>query len=939
MDPERWQRLSPLLDALLELGPDARAEHLEAMRAEDAALAEELGTLIALDETHADFLAEPAVNIPTGPGPGAVVGPYRLERLLGEGGMGQVWLAARADGLYQRRVALKLLRPGLADTNLRLRFTREREILARLTHPHIARLLDAGVSQDGLPYLALEYVDGIPITDWCRDNHTPLELRLQMFHQICDAVSHAHANLIVHRDLKPSNILVTPAGDVRLLDFGIAKLLDHDAPVVERTRTGARAFTLHYAAPEQVRGEPVSTMTDVYSLGVLLYELLTDSKPYRPRRKSDAAWEEAILTADPLRPSQTLLREAELHPRETHVLRRRARVLAGDLDNIVLKALSKQAVQRYPSVEALALDLRRHEMGRPVLARPDSVGYRLRKYLHRHRWALASGSAVALVMIAALGLVAWQAREAVREAGRAQAIQDFMLGVFENASVGGGGQPLDLRGLLDASLERGQRELAREPRARAELIGLVARLRIGLGDYTDAKALLERQATIIDNSPDMPDSLRLESLTQRGRVLRLLDRPRDCIDLMQPALAGARRQQAQLPPQVAEFYSQLGRCRRANGERKGARQLFEHALALRREGAGDRIGEVANLMDIANLHADDGDVATAIRQLEDARTTLREAAGLRHPMLVDIGRSLASLYQARGSLAAAEREAANALAISVQANGESHPASIAARRQLALLHVQGGRFRKAHDGLDVVVRQLEARLGANHPDTVRSLLDRGRVEWELSDADRALGSLQQAASATRVIGDRPLEADALLALGAVLRQAGRARDALPVLEEGLRLRLLQTGDRGHPAVGSALLELGLAQLAAGDPAAPATLREAATTTRVALGARHPDAVNAAAAWAWARARAGDDGALRELNGLAQRRGIAGEMVLASVRAGAYAADVACQHGPGPAAPPALVVLRAPLAQWQPEGGALTREVAAVESACRRMAPR
>ncbi|TWI13360.1 serine/threonine-protein kinase [Aerolutibacter ruishenii] len=937
MDTERWQRLSPLLDALLELEPDARARRLDALRTEDAGLADELGSLIDLDENHADFLAEPALNLPTGPAPGALIGPYRLERLLGEGGMGQVWLAARADGLYQRRVALKLLRPGLADTNLRVRFTREREILARLTHPHIARLLDAGISQDNLPYLALEYVDGVPITDWCSEQHTPLDLRLQMFHQICDAVSHAHANLIVHRDLKPSNILVTPAGDVRLLDFGIAKLLDHDAPLVERTRTGVRAFTLHYAAPEQVRGEPVSTMTDVYSLGVLLYELFTDSKPYRPPRKSDAAWEEAILSADPLRPSQALLRAAELHPGDAHGLRRRARTLVGDLDNIVLKALAKQPEQRYASVEALALDLRRHQLGRPVAARPDSVGYRLRKYLHRHRWALATGSLVAAVLVAALGLVAWQAREAVREASRAQAIQDFMISVFETASAGESGQPLDVRGLLDASLQRGQRELARQPRARAELIGLVARLRIGLGDYDEARALLERQAAILEASDDIPDSLRLESVTQRGRVLRLQDKPRECIDLMQPALASARRQQAQLPPQVAEFYSQLGRCRRENGERRGARQLFERALAIRRDGNGDRIGEVANLMDLANLHADAGEIGSALRQLDEAREQLRAEAGSRHPLLVGIGRSLGSLHRARGDFEGARREVAGALAVSLATSGSDHPASIATQLQLAGLEMDTGHFREAREALDTVYRHLEARLGSNHPDTIRSLVGRGRAERELGDIVRAMDTLLQAAAAARRVDDPTLRSEVLIVQGAVLRDAGRAAEALPLLQEVVRLRREREGD-GHFATGAALLELGLAQQSLGDAhGASTSLRNAAAMTRRALGAGHPDARNAAAASARLRAQAGDAGARHELENLARRQGARPDATLASVRAGAYLAEAGCPHSPA-AATAALAALQAPLAKWQPEGGVLTREVTAIDAACRHDPP-
>src|SRR5690606_39181166 len=417
-----------------------------------------------------------------------------------------------------------------------------RQILARLEHAHIARLLDAGISADQQPYLALEYVDGEPITDWCRLRAPPVDARLRLFLQVCEAVSHAHANLIVHRDLKPSNILVTPLEEVRLLDFGIAKLLDTPEAATESTRTGVRAFTLHYAAPEQVRGEPVTTMTDVYSLGVVLYELLVDAKPYRPTRDSDAAWEEAILTQDPARPSLALTRaaggeptaHARQHPHghDAAALGRRARVLVGDLDNIVLKALSKRPEQRYPSVEALAQDLQRYAAGRPVHARAQSWNYRVGKYLRRHRWALATGILTTLVLAASLGVVAWQAREALHEAARAQAMQDFMVGVFEGAGGSRDGEPLDLRQLLSTAAERGERELARQPRALAEMLGVIARLRTGLGDYIEAKTLLDRQALLIAGSDasDTPSSLRLESLTQRGRVLRLLGDATTCIE-------------------------------------------------------------------------------------------------------------------------------------------------------------------------------------------------------------------------------------------------------------------------------------------------------------------------------------------------------------------------------------------------------------------------
>src|SRR6478735_4195607 len=338
MEGDRWKALSPLLDDLLELNGRERQQRLAMIQATDPGLAADLSKLMDLEEERPDFMSQPVVSGEIGMQAGDEIGPYKLVSPLGEGGMGQVWLAMRADGLYERRVAIKLLRPGLGDVGLHARFTRERQILARLGHAHIARLLDAGISTDGQPYLALDYVRGDPITDYARRHGLEIRTRLHLFAQVCAAVSHAHANLVVHRDLKPSNILVTSAGEVCLLDFGIAKLLDQaNGDSTEITQTDSRAFTLHYAAPEQLKNEVITTMTDVYSLGVVLYELLTDCIPYELTRQTDAAWEEAILGAEPVRPSLVVARLAK----DSGLLvdRRRVRQLAGDLDNIILKAL------------------------------------------------------------------------------------------------------------------------------------------------------------------------------------------------------------------------------------------------------------------------------------------------------------------------------------------------------------------------------------------------------------------------------------------------------------------------------------------------------------------------------------------------------------------------------------------------------------------------
>lgn len=830
MDAVRWQRLSPLLDELIELEPGERTQRLQALRREDATLAAELEALIALDEADSGFLEEPIVpQITAGLRAGAVVGPYRLERLLGEGGMGQVWLAGRADGLYQRRVALKLLRPGIADPNLRLRFTREREILARLAHPHIARLLDAGIA-DNVPYLALEYVEGEPITDYCKRHGTPVDARLRMFRQICDAVSHAHANLIVHRDLKPSNILVTPAGEVRLLDFGIAKLLDGEAPVIEQTRTGMRAFTLHYAAPEQIRGEPVTTMTDVYSLGVVLYELLTDCKPYRLKRNTDAEWEEAILAVDPLRPSQTVHKRGEGDTADPAAMRRLARFIAGDLDNIVLKTLSKRPEHRYPSVEALALDLTRFEAGRPVHARPQSLGYRVRKYVVRHRWALAAGTMTATVLGLALGIVAWQAREAVTEAARAQAMQDFMVGLFEHA----GGMPedgaLDLPSLLDAAVERGDRELARQPRARAELLGVVARLRAGLGDYRQAHALLDRQAAIIDITDDIPVSLRLESLALRGEMLRRLGEPQACIELMAPALATTRREQAQLPPQAAEFYSQLGRCRQLVGERQLARVLFERALALRRGNAGSAIGEIESRLDLASLSADAGDTDSAIRAYEAARAQLLDEAGERHPLLVSIARRLAGLHRDAGRHEAAERELRTAYALASDLSGERHPTTLAVRHELGDALIAQGRYGPAAEELEAYHGALVARHGAGHAALRASHRALAKVQWQRGEAEAAEASLREALEISRRGGDPDQVAEVQVELGELLHATGRAALARPLVQHAVALRRARHG-ADHALTASARRLLAKIDASLDTPQAPAQPRAVQAVVR------------------------------------------------------------------------------------------------------------
>ncbi len=934
MDAERWKRLSPLLDVLLELAPEARAHRMDALRAQDPDLAAELEALLALEDEDEGFMEAPLLEKPhIGLQPGTLIGPYRLEELLGEGGMGMVWLASRADGLYQRRVALKLLRPGLADPNLRLRFTREREILARLEHPNIARLLDAGVGQAGQPYLALEYVEGTPITEYCWTHKLSAEEILHLFLQVCEAVSHAHANLIVHRDLKPSNIMVTSNREVRLLDFGIAKLLDESEPAPVHPRTEVRAFTLHYAAPEQIRGEPVTTMTDVYSLGVVLYELLAGTKPYRLRRQTDAEWEQAILAVEPLKPSVAAQRTTGGGRTDCPNARRTGRRLVGDLDNIVLKALQKAPEHRYPSVEALALDLQRHIDGRPVHARAQSVPYRIRKYLSRHRWALTAGGATTLILVAALGASLWQSRQAVREAARAQAMQNFVIGLFDNAGSAQQGNAFDARELLAAGERRGERELARQPLAHAELLGVIARLRIGLGDYREALSLLQRQDRLLASAGSAPPGLRLESTTQRGRVLALLGRPRECIDAMIPLESQVNRLQLQLPQQAAEFLSQDGRCRRAVADRQTARQMFQRSQLIRRS-LRDQIGVAETLVDQAGLESDLGNTEGAIRGLNAALVHLNQHGGERHPLTIDIERSMASLYRTRGDSQTALFHYDLALDLANEIHGGQHPATLAVRRQIAAVQVDLGRFREASAQIQRLHDLTVAALGPRHRETGSSWNSLAVIAWELGDTPTALRDIAQAVAIWRYPDNRQQLPGGLYNYGMILHDTGRDDEALAALQEARRLRTELFG-ASHALVGDTDRLIGEVLASKGDLAeATRYLERAEILTRIGYGADHPRALFAQVTLARQLGRTGQvDEALRRLDALAVRDGEGSEIPKLRWSARSYAAELRCRTGQRNRGQRELDNLIAELRRVQPDGGVIPRDAQRMRAAC------
>jgi serine/threonine-protein kinase len=564
-------RLLSLFDELVALDAASRAQRLSALRAGDAVLADALSAMLAADDAQdgvldrgmaamAATIAE-SLSAPEGlpaSAAGRRVGPFTLERLLGRGGMGEVWLASRDEGGFRQQVALKLLRRGMESEDLRRRFVRERRILAELSHPGIARFIDGGVGEDGAPWYAMEYVDGVPVTEDARTRGLDVRARIERVAAVAEAVAFAQNRLVVHRDLKPSNILVDERGHVRLLDFGIAKLLD-EAPDAGATATGVRAMSPAYAAPEQILDQPVSAATDVYSLGVVLYELLTGMLPHE---RADATLEtlaERVRNEAPERPSARL-RRADATTTTTlggdaTTAQRFARVVSGELDTIVLTALRREPERRYASAAAFADDLRRWLDGRPVAAQPDTASYRVRKFVSRHRLAVGSASAVLLALVAGFGTALWQASVARREAARAEAqtvraraeatkataIKDFLLASFNTTQIGPRAEAGSAPTTVVELIERGGATLLADqkldPEARLELLTALGEVQRINGLVAQADQLAVKALEIARDHYGATSEKYIYALVERAAILPDFDRREESNAMFEQAIA------------------------------------------------------------------------------------------------------------------------------------------------------------------------------------------------------------------------------------------------------------------------------------------------------------------------------------------------------------------------------------------------------------------
>jgi eukaryotic-like serine/threonine-protein kinase len=813
MTPERWATVDQLFSRCVALSEPERRALLDRECGEDPELRDLVQAMLRADATGEDALQQlVSASVaqldgePSEPWQGRLLGPYRIERQLGAGGMGTVFLARRADAEYERWVAIKVLSNAFASAEERRRFVSERQILANLSHPGIAQLLDGGTTAEGSPFLVMEYIDGVPIDEYCITQRLPLNARLQFFVRVCDAVQYAHQHLVIHRDIKPGNILVTADGTPKLLDFGIAKLLDASAMPrsVAVTAAGARLLTPQHASPEQLRGEVVTTASDVYSLGVLLYRLLTDRLPYRTRDGSAGEIERAVLDTPPDRLSAAA--SASSAAQGPRWLRLRSRpTVSAELENIVLKALRKEPSRRYTTAREFALDVECYLAHRPVAARPDSVGYRLLKFGERHTVGVGLTALAIAAFVASVGFhtsrLAQERDVERRERASADRVAQFMVDIFHVADPQSGESKVTARELLDRGYQAIDQELKGEPLLAAKLALAMGRAYGGLAMF-DRAGELERQA-----------------------------------------LALRRAHLAAQDPEVAEALHYLGSTLADRGDYVAARTNLEEALGIEERALGpDAVAVGDTLTRLAFVDLRQSRYPAMRAALDRSLAIHLKAAGPDDRRTADVYALLGAYHWVVGEYPAARDAVGRALAIE---EGAAAPNSLRIAgfvHTLGLLAWQTGDYSRAMDlyGRELAVR--EAQLGPEHPSVALPLYGLGVTSANLGMYRDSLAYFRRAAALQeKTLGpDSHYLAMTLGGYGFTLLDVGDLPAARQALARSLAIFQASFGPQ-HPDLRAPLV--GLAKVAAAEhhfEEARALLERALAIVEAKFPPEHPD---------------------------------------------------------------------------------------------------
>ena len=853
MVDDRWERLQDLFSRAVELPEGEREAFISAETGDDKELKNELLELLACDVgqstgplTHALGAAIDATTRDRRKAlVGRVIGNYKLASILGHGGTGTVYLGERADRQYSAQVAVKIVDNAPIHGDLGQRFRAERQILASLNHANIARLLDAGETQEGQPYLVMEYVHGEPVDRYCDRQQLDLTARLKLFLEICNAVQYAHQNLIVHRDLKPANILVTAEGSPKLLDFGIAKLLDTGdaAAMLALTRMNDRLLTPEYASPEQILGRQVTTASDVYALGVVLYELLTGLRPYTvPSSASQLELERSICISDPQRPSTAVKKAIEAaaasegeSPIAAIALARGLQPdrlqkrLLGDIDSIVMRALRKEPQHRYGSVEQLAADVRRYLSAEPVVARQGNWLYYSQRFVRRHAFGVSAGASLMVVIVAFAVVMSIQNQRiaaerdrAANESKSAQAVSEFMLGVFNAAEpFNAQGKEITARQLLELSGAQVRNDKGMNPEVRARLLASIGRAFRRSGDperslsYLEDAVHLRRQMA---NGGGLPAA---DDMSELAITLRALGDMEGSARVIKEAMAICERIGGQRTPTYATLLTNRGRVEFASGDVTRSRQSFEQALALNRQVRGPNDQEVAVvLLDLSLVFMWMDDIPSVERVTRQAVDIFRLTANDLHPdrvlaetrlgeallmqnqvneagvmfestlekqrilfgnnsrQVAEVLDSLSQIRRAQGLLAESEQFASEALSSAVNAMGEEHAYTPYFRTAYASVLMRRAKYNDAERELRHSLDTLAKTRPADHQYVCSAEHLLGEVLLEtnrLADAEAMLTAAMNRWKRTDAPAWR--SARSASALGEVFFKQGRMREA------------------------------------------------------------------------------------------------------------------------------------------------------------------
>ena len=886
MNPTTWRRVEELFEQVIDLPPAARVAELHQACGDNEELRLMVEALLRSEEDGDEFLREAVAHgaqlLEAPQVEGRRIGPYQLLRRLGAGGMGEIFLAERADQEYHKQVALKLIRPGFDTARLLGRFRRERQILANLDHPHIARLLDGGTAADGAPYFVMEFIEGEPIDLWCDRRRLGIRARLRLLRTVCEAVQFAHQNLVVHRDLKPSNILVTEDGTVKLLDFGIAKLLATEDEVVDSalTLTAERPLTLSHASPEQVRGEPITTASDVYALGCLAYQLLAGSLPFDLEGKTRRDVERIVIEETPLAPSSSVARalresleEAEEVARARHTrpeaLRRR---LTGELDAIVLGTLRKEPRRRPGSAAEVAEDIRLHLDGLPVRAHRDTLGYRTMKFIGRHRLALALAAIfIALIVGAFLNSLRHAQRTAL-ERDKALVVVDFLVDLFAISDPSQSrGETITARELLDAGARSLGRTLDDQPLRKAMLSDTIGRVYRELGLLDQGRPLVEQALAIRlqhlgDDHPDVASSLnnlggiehadgdyeqsaahheealgiyrslpgdrRLEigdSLNDLALARHSQGRYEEAADLLRRALAIYRSLGLVDQADFAISLGNLGRTLADLGEFEEASELTQQALEIAQRvygGAHPQVGTFLNNLASQRNELGDDAAESLFRQALEMR---REVLGPEHPQSIQTLNNLAGWMYSAGKYGESEAGFRELIPLARRTLGDEHPDIATYLNNLAVVLKRQGSYAEAEELYAAALRIQRQSLGEKHPEVVNTLDNLASAKLILGDYVEAqrLFELALALGIEQYGENHPEVAYTMDHFARLHLERGNFAAAFELQERCLAIRL-ETYEEEHRQVASSRAHLAAIHAAAGDLETARAMFEQAT---------------------------------------------------------------------------------------------------------------